>query len=549
MKLREAPKRRGDGGDLPEVGDGAATRASTHRAEAAVGLVDRVLWAAYRRLGRHYLPAMVFGFALVLVPGGSEFANWIHGSHLLPGASRTVLWIEIHLVVTATAIVTWLRMWPTTAAVRRWWRTGRPDARAPAVWTSLSTLSRKGTVTFIVALLAIDTIGTVSMAGALNEGIRGTLSSLLGSTFLASGGMVLAYFLIELVVRPVVFDAASRLPRDFRPQARAIPFGAKVFGSLLGASWFACGLGLWIGSGDEPLAELLAPGLLVAGVTFVGVLLMTLLITRALKRPMDDLIRMSRQAGTGDFRARAPVASADEQGELTASFNQMVGDLGRVNDALNVSRARIVAASDEARRKVERDLHDGAQQHLVLAQLKLGLLEREISDDERARKIANDLRGELERGLQELRELARGIYPATLESEGLPGALSEVAERSPMDMTTDFDSAGRYTRELETAVYFCCLEAIQNATKHAGDGAQATIRLRSEGGALRFELVDDGVGFDASSTSPDGGIQHMADRLGAVGGELKVRSAPGEGTTVSGSVPIVASPSARGGDR
>jgi signal transduction histidine kinase len=145
---------------------------------------------------------------------------------------------------------------------------------------------------------------------------------------------------------------------------------------------------------------------------------------------------------------------------------------------------------------------------------------------------------ELNHALAELRDLAHGIYPAVLESDGLPGALRAAAERSSMPVTVETDGVGRYAQELEAAVYFCCLEALQNAAKHAGDGAKVSVRLSQVDGQVQFDVSDDGRGYDAAAVSPSAGLQNMADRIGALGGELQIESVPGAGTTVRGAVPI-----------
>jgi signal transduction histidine kinase len=205
---------------------------------------------------------------------------------------------------------------------------------------------------------------------------------------------------------------------------------------------------------------------------------------------------------------------------------------------MRASRARIVAASDESRRMVERDLHDGAQQYLVLLQLKLGQARRILETDLSKAAAAVDEAGEeLAHALSELRDLAHGIYPAVLESDGLPAALAAAAERSSMPVTVDSDGVGRYPQELEAAIYFCCLEALQNAAKHAGDGAKVSVRLSQDDGQVQFEVEDDGRGYDAAKISPSSGLQNMTDRIGALGGELHIVSVPGAGTTVRGNVP------------
>ena len=125
-----------------------------------------------------------------------------------------------------------------------------------------------------------------------------------------------------------------------------------------------------------------------------------------------------------------------------------------------------------------------------------------------------------------------------LESDGLPGALKAAAERSSMPVTVDFDGVDRYAQELEAAVYFCCLEALQNAAKHAGDGAKVSVWLSQADGHVQFEVADDGIGYDVAAIGTSSGLQNMADRIGALGGELQTDSTPGAGTTVRGSVPM-----------
>jgi signal transduction histidine kinase len=205
-------------------------------------------------------------------------------------------------------------------------------------------------------------------------------------------------------------------------------------------------------------------------------------------------------------------------------------------EQLQGSRARLVKASDAARRRVERDLHDGAQQRLVLLGLKLGLVHRRLQHDPTMAAAIDELREELDRALSELRDLARGIYPTILESDGLPAALREVANRTAIPTAIDCDDAGRYLPELEAAVYFCCLEGLQNAAKHAGEGAHARVRIAQHDGALTFTIADDGDGFDLADAAPGAGVQNMIDRVGALGGSLRIDTAPGAGTTIAAAI-------------
>jgi signal transduction histidine kinase len=259
---------------------------------------------------------------------------------------------------------------------------------------------------------------------------------------------------------------------------------------------------------------------------------------RSLLEPVDELYRATGRVSEGDIETAVPVVTGDELGSLASGFNRMLADLRRQERELRESRARVVAAADAARRRVERDLHDGAQQQLVLIGLKLGVARRLVERDPvAAAGTLQELEEDLRQALAELRDLAHGIYPQALEHEGLRGALAEAARRASIPVTLDLDGAGRYPPELEAAVYFCCLEALQNASKHGGDGVHAAVRLAAQSGELEFSVSDDGAGFQGS-TARGAGFQNMRDRIGAVGGELRIDSTAGAGTKVTGRVPF-----------
>ncbi|TMK22608.1 MAG: hypothetical protein E6G65_02230 [Actinobacteria bacterium] len=210
----------------------------------------------------------------------------------------------------------------------------------------------------------------------------------------------------------------------------------------------------------------------------------------------------------------------------------------RLVDDLRASRRRIVAAQDERAKKLERNIHDGAQQQLVALAVKLRLLEQQIErDPANAREIAAELRGTANETIEDLRDLARGIYPPLLADKGLGAALEAQARKAAMPVTVSAAGVARFGADIESAMYFSCLEALQNAAKYA-DAHEVRVRLTNGAGVLRFEVTDDGRGFDPSTTAYGTGLQGIADRLAAVGGELSVTSAPGDGTAVAGSIPL-----------
>jgi signal transduction histidine kinase len=227
---------------------------------------------------------------------------------------------------------------------------------------------------------------------------------------------------------------------------------------------------------------------------------------------------------------------------LALENDRLANELHLTNAELRETRARIVSAGDSERRKIERDLHDGAQQHLVALRIKVGLA-CELASPQTAGRLA-DVGTELEEILEELRELAQGLYPSALRTSGLQQALANVARHSaqPARLETS-PSIGRYSEDVEAAVYFCCVESLQNVGKHAGTAATAVIRLWEDDGRLGFEIEDDGAGCDVESAWSSGsGYTNMTDRMAAVGGTLAVESTPGHGTTVRGSLPAAAAP-------
>jgi signal transduction histidine kinase len=206
---------------------------------------------------------------------------------------------------------------------------------------------------------------------------------------------------------------------------------------------------------------------------------------------------------------------------------------------LRASRSRVVLAADAERRRIERDLHDGAQQHLIGLAVHLRLA-RDLtdSDPEKSKALLDTLGDDLQDALDQMRDLAHGIYPPLLQDRGLADALTAAARRAPVKTVLRTHDLARYGADAEAAVYFCCLEALQNAAKYAGEGATATVTVRQENEALLFDVQDDGVGFDPENVSLGAGLTNMQDRLGAIGGSLHIEAATGRGTTVSGQIPL-----------
>jgi signal transduction histidine kinase len=225
---------------------------------------------------------------------------------------------------------------------------------------------------------------------------------------------------------------------------------------------------------------------------------------------------------------------------LTLENRRLEHDLLDSVDALRASQRRLVGAASAERRKIERDLHDGVQQKLVALRIQLELL-RDLGPEGGLGARLDGLAADFDDALDELRSTAHGIYPPLLADAGLEPALREVARRSTVPLSVDLEDVGRLSEDREIAIYYCCLEALQNVAKHAGDDAVASLRLWRDAKAVRFSVHDDGIGFVSRPGTNGSGLTNMSDRIGAVGGTLSVRSSPVDGTTVVGGVATEAS--------
>jgi signal transduction histidine kinase len=221
---------------------------------------------------------------------------------------------------------------------------------------------------------------------------------------------------------------------------------------------------------------------------------------------------------------------AAENAELEARWTETLQELER-------SRARLVRAADDERRKFERNLHDSVQQQLISIKLRLEIEAEEGDLSESSRERLVEITQSVEAALAEVREVAHGLYPPLLAASGLPTALRRFRGHTAAAPEIEAVGVGRYAPDIESAVYYCCLEAIQNATKHGGRGVHVSIALAEEDGHLTFRVVDDGTGFTVGEVAGRG-LQNMEDRLGALGGQLTIATAPGRGTTISGRVPL-----------
>jgi signal transduction histidine kinase len=280
------------------------------------------------------------------------------------------------------------------------------------------------------------------------------------------------------------------------------------------------------GATEPPTGDRLVP------VTHQGELLGALSIRKARGEavtPVDEKM-------LADLASPAGVVLRNLQ--LTRQLQARLAEISAQTTELQASSARIIAAQDSTRRRLERNIHDGAQQHLVAIAVKLRLAATLAKrDPARAARLLDELEGETHQALETLHALARGIYPPILRELGLESAIRAQSARFPLPVEVSATKLTRYPFEIEGAVYFCCLEALQNVTKHA-KATRVRIRLEDAGGELAFSVDDDGVGFDPQRVRHGSGLQNIADRLAALGGHLTVIPGPDGGASLQGRVPV-----------
>jgi signal transduction histidine kinase len=518
--------------------------------------VDAFLTRLYERWGAWYA-LLIIGAALgntilSIVVGAGALASFLHPTS---GQLLEVLLVALLVGAGCLAVIFSFVFQEAMRLLR--WPASRDIAAAQDVWRATARVGprtiRIGVPVFALAFIPVTVWGARDVVHEPWSLVPAAYAIVLVAILFAA---TLDYFTVELLFRPVRREVAQYLPPTFQPEHHPVTLRTRLLLVIFVASLSTSIVVASAETGVDTPATRITIGVLVGlGIAASIGLLPATMLARSEGLSRRALIGAARKVEAGDLDVEIPLVAADETVTLALSFNRMVKGLAEREELrertialdaalkasleeVRASRARIVAAADAERRRVERDLHDGAQQQLVLLQLKLGLLERATGDDPQVRGLIDELRGDVSRALREVRDLAHGIYPALLENEGLPGALRTAAQNAAIPADFECDGTGRYAPELEAAVYFCCLEALQNAAKHAGQDAHATVRLAQRGDALAFEVADDGRGYDAARARVGAGLQNIADRIGALGGTVEIESAPGSGTRISGTVPL-----------
>ncbi len=373
---------------------------------------------------------------------------------------------------------------------------------------------------------------------ALARLLRINLYALSGSTVVLGASYALGFRHTAVEVDLAVMALSLLLMLATLPLARRFGTAAVLVGLTLSATAFGVG-GTWATPNLSPLTALLMLIPMLVAIPYVSRLWLNVLGVFA-------ILGSAGVVAIGEWRRTEAlndlwwvnavvIASSLPAGVLVVTY--LVRDaytrLREQSDQLVESRTRIVQVADAARRSLERDLHDGAQQRLLAMSVTIERARTELraGRDDGAATLLGQLAADNREVLLELRELARGIYPPLLAERGLVAALQSAARRSPVPVTLDVADVDRSDRQVEAAAYFCILEALTNAAKHAGASAVlVTLRGRPH---LSFSVSDDGSGFDREVVTP-GGLLGMEARVAAAGGTLDLETAPGRGTTLRG---------------
>ena len=412
-------------------------------------------------------------------------------------------------------------------------------------------LNTAASIVFTIALIGLTTL-LFHKARAPGPVFRRALTPV-AAVFTAT----VAWFVISLYVLPAYPETASVVTIVNGVLGLAIPM-AILLGLVWGDLYAARSVGrIVLGAGEKMLTPAAAEAM-------IGDALGDSTLTLGLWTP-----ERNGYVGTGgaplelprDSRARAvteitrdnrpaavlihdPALDTDSDVvEALAASSLMLLENSRLVEELRTSRSRMVDTADHERRRLERDLHDGAQQRLVAIRIKLQLAQEQIDDDQVVAQLKT-IAAVAEEAVEELRTLAHGIYPAVLRSAGVVIALRSFAKTSPVAISVADEGIGRCSPPVEAAIYFCSAEAIQNAIKHAGTNVRVGVTVGRDRDRVHFAISDDGVGIDHSERGDGDGLIGMRDRVGAVGGELEIVSSPGRGTTVRGTIPEAVTPRA-----
>ncbi|CAM3569597.1 histidine kinase [Smaragdicoccus niigatensis] len=428
-------------------------------------------------------------------------------------------------------------------------RASGPLRRAPtgqsdllAQWQTIVHLPRRMTRTCLILAFGVGVPGSFVMAAILRADARTFVFMWICASMTLPVVIAGIMFATPILVRPFVADLMTRLeqppPSHTMTLRTRLAFLIPVFSVATTTTGAVIGLPKGGGIGAVTI-------LTIAFSAVFGLLIWTPLVflfARSMQSQLSDLLAATERIENGNYRQPVPDYWVDELGSLAASLNKAMRGLSerrQMADEVRESRARIVAAADASRKKIERNIHDGAQQQLVALTLDIRMLQSlapTMSCDEVVRTL--DQLAEAVKGtLAELRDLAHGLHPAVLTTDGLGPALQQLANRARVPVTVDVPPT-RFDDQIETTAYFVVAEALANIAKYAhANNAAVVVSERHE--MIRIEITDDGIG--GARPHPGSGLVGLADRVAAIGGVLVVDSPIGRGTRITADLPLAGS--------
>lgn len=503
---------------------------------AAEAWIDAVYTRSYRRHRRRYVETWlaVSGAGIVFVAWPTQFFTLHPLWGPAAGDARAFVVTMISGVLVTAVLMPWVALRPFRPVVR--FLRGEP-VDPTAVWFAAVRRPPFVSAVCTTAYCVFGNIPILVVVGAPREftAIDYVSGWLVASLITAAAGF---FFVLiwEVAFRPVLREVQPLLPADFDPGGSWLTLSRRsALASAAVMAYTGAAVSCLVSvTDDRELALAIAVlATIGAAATFGGVI--TGLVSHSIFMRVSVLKTALVLIGDREHGVRVAVRAGDELDEAAMSLNRMAERLEADDDALRASRARLASIADGERQRMERDLRRRVLVRLQKISTELDGLEAQFVDMPDLHRMCSRVQASVAEGEHEIHRLARGVYPAELTELGLEAALAAAADRMAVPTVLRSPGVGRLDRAQESAVYFCCNEALQNAAKHAGDAATATVNLGRDEDRLVFAVADDGSGFPPNG---DGrGLANMRDRIRAVGGDLTITSAPGAGTTVAGWVP------------
>lgn len=498
--------------------------------------LDVLFQRAYTRIRTRYVETWLAlsGGGIVLLAWPAQFLTL----HPLwgPGEGDTTAFLVTMLCGAGATLI--LMPWTARGPFRPIVRFLRGEPVDPAeVWHAAVRRSPRVSVICTAAYCTAGNIPLLLMVGPPRDfAVLDYVSGWLVACLITATAGFFFVLIWEVAFRPVLREIQPLLPADFDPEKSWLTLSRRsALASASAMAYTGAAVASLVSATDDREAALAIAVLATIGsaLTFGGVI--TGLVSHSIFTRVSDLKMALVRIGDREDGVRVAVRAGDELDDAAVSLNRMAERLEADDAALRASRARLASIADGERQRMERDLRRRVLARLRRISEEVGEVEAVVEGLPDLHRLCGRVRASVAEAEDEIHRLARGVYPAELTEAGLEAALGAAAERMSVPTVLRSPGVGRLDHACESAVYFCCNEALQNAAKHAGDGATSTVTLACERGRLAFEVADDGRGF---SDDADGrGLENMRDRIRAAGGDLTIASEPGSGTRVSGWVP------------